>query len=99
MVSRLPLSAQRSLRKLGSDMAIARKRRRISTSSMAERADISRATLVKIERGDPSVSMAAYMWVLAILGFEARMADLAKPESDEIGMTLDEERLPKRIRS
>jgi transcriptional regulator with XRE-family HTH domain len=79
-------------------MALARRRRRISTASMAERAGIARATLSKIEKGDPSVSMAGYLSVLLILGFEARLAALAAPETDEMGLALDEERLPRRIR-
>lgn len=92
-------SARRSLKKLGADIAVARKRRRISTESMAERAQMSRMTLMKVENGDHSASMAAYMSVLMILGLEGRIADLAAPESDSMAMTLDEERLPKRIRS
>ena len=99
MASLLPLSSRRALRALGENIAVARKRRRISTVSMAERADISRATLVKIEKGDASVSMASYLSVLTILGFEARLPGLAAPETDEIGIVLDEERLPQRIRS
>gem|GEM_PF-4725258 len=47
----LPLSVRRALKKLGSDLADARKRRRISTTTMAQRAMISRTTLVKFERG------------------------------------------------
>ena len=51
----LPRAARQALVKLGADIAIARKKRRISTVSMAERAFISRATLYKVEKGDPTV--------------------------------------------
>jgi len=64
----LPRSARQALVKLGVDMTVARKKRRISTVSMAERAFISRGTLYKVERGDPSVSMGIYATVLSILG-------------------------------
>lgn len=43
--STLPRSARQALVKLGVDMTVARKKRRISTVSMAERAFISRGTL------------------------------------------------------
>ncbi|MXX88707.1 MAG: helix-turn-helix transcriptional regulator [Boseongicola sp. SB0677_bin_26] len=99
MGTHLPISARRALRKLGADLAFARRRRRISTASMAERSLISRTTLNKIEKGDGSVSMAAYLSVMLILGFEKRLASLAAAETDEVGLALDAERIPRRIRS
>jgi hypothetical protein len=56
-------------------------------------------TLYKIERGDPTVSMSAYATVMFILGMIDRLAEIADPKFDEVGMSLEEERLPKRIRS
>jgi hypothetical protein len=43
--------------------------------------------------------MAAYATVMFILGMIDRLAEIAEPRFDTIGMSLDEERLPKRIRS
>lgn len=65
---------------------------------MAERASISRTTLGKVEKGDPGVSLGTYGTVLFVLGFVERLGDLAAPGSDEIGLALEEEHLPKRIR-
>ena len=76
-------------------MAAARKRRRISTVSMAECAFISRPTLAKIEAGDPGVSIGLYLAVLAILGMDGRLESLASIENDPLGQLLDAERLPK----
>ena len=95
----LPFSAKRSLTKLGEDISIARRKRRISTESMAERAFISRSTLYKIERGDPSVSVGAYTAVLAILGLTDGLTQLADRRNDDLGLDLEEFRLPKRVRS
>jgi transcriptional regulator with XRE-family HTH domain len=95
----LPRSARQALIKLGLDIAVARKKRRISTVSMAERAFISRATLHKLERGDPSVSMGAYATVLAILGLADNLGDIASRQSDVLGLDLEEDRLPRAIRS
>ena len=55
---------KRMLKKVGEQIKLARLRRKLSTSLVAERAKISRATLWKIENGDPTVSMGAYLSVL-----------------------------------
>lgn len=93
----LPGAAKRALAKLGEDIVVARKKRRISTVSMAERAFISRATLHKVERGDPSVSMGAYATVLAILGLAEGLGQVADRRDDSLGLDLEEHRLPKKI--
>ena len=95
--STLPRAARQALAKLGEDIAIARKKRRISTVSMAERAFISRGTLYKVERGHPSVSMGVYATVLAILGLVDRLGDVADRCDDQLGLDLEEDRLPKKI--
>lgn len=46
----LPIPVKRTLRKLGHHIRDARRRRRIPAAIAAERASISRATLVKVER-------------------------------------------------
>ncbi|MXW83658.1 MAG: helix-turn-helix domain-containing protein [Rhodothermaceae bacterium] len=66
---------------------------------MAERAFLSRSTLARIEKGDPSVSMGAYLSVLAILGLARHLGQIADRTNDTLGLDLDEDRLPKRIRS
>lgn len=93
----LPRVARQALVKLGADIAVARKKRRISTVSMAERAFISRATLYKVEKGDPTVSMGIYATVLAILGLGGGLAEIADRINDPLGLDLDEDRLPKKI--
>ncbi len=96
--STLPIPVRRALLKLGKDLRAARIRRRISTAVMAERALINRMTLYKIERGDPTVSIAGYATVMFVLGMIDRLAEIAAPKFDEVGLSLEEERLPKRIR-
>jgi hypothetical protein len=96
--SQQPIPVVRALRKLGQDIRDARRRRRIPVSIMAERASISRMTLHKVERGEPGVSLGAYATVLFILGMADRLADMADPRNDTVGLTLEEEHLPQRIR-
>jgi transcriptional regulator with XRE-family HTH domain len=93
----LPRPARSALLKLGEDIAVARKKRRISTVSMAERAFISRGTLYKVEKGDPSVSMGVYATVLSILGLVDGIGATADRRNDPLGLDIDEDRLPKKI--
>jgi transcriptional regulator with XRE-family HTH domain len=95
----LPLPVRRALRKLGADIRDARRRRRIPMALMAERAGIGRMTLVRIEQGAPAVSMGAYARVLFVLGLTARLDELADASHDATGLAVEEEHLPKRIRT
>ena len=97
-MSKLPIPLINVLRKLGQDISDARKRRRIPMALLAERAGILPATLAKIERGVPTVSMGAYASILFSLGLIDRLRDLADANYDATGRILEEERLPKRIR-
>ena len=95
----LPIPVKSALRKLGSDIRDARLRRRIPSAVMAQRAFISRTTLVKVEKGDSGVGIGTYAAVLFALGMLDRLRELASAKTDEIGLALEEERLPKRIDS
>ncbi len=95
----MPLPVKRILAKLGADIKAARLRRRITMTLMAERAFVSRSTLQKVEQGDPGVSLGVYATVLFILGLSERIADLADVSTDSVGLQLDEERLPQRVRA
>ena len=92
------MPVRRALQKLGRDIRDARLRRRISTAVMAERASMSRTTLYKVEKGDPGVALGNYATVLFVLGLSERLATVADIRTDSVGLELDEENLPKRIR-
>jgi DNA-binding XRE family transcriptional regulator len=96
--SMLPIPVTRALRKLGHDIRDARRRRRIPVEITAQRASISRTTLVKVEKGDPGVAIGSYATVLFVMGMTDRLADLADPKNDAVGLQLEEEHLPQRIR-
>ena len=93
----LPSPLRTSLDKLGADLRDARLRRRIPAAIMAQRAGISRTTLLKVEKGDPGVAVGTYAAVLFVLGLTSRLGELASARNDEVGLALEEERLPKRI--
>ncbi|MEI6242086.1 MAG: helix-turn-helix transcriptional regulator [Chlamydiota bacterium] len=97
-IKNTPIPARRALKKLGQDLQEARKRRHLPMQLVAQRAAISRITLSKIERGNETVSIGAYARVLFVLGLVEKIANIADPSSDKLGLTLDAENLPKRIR-
>ena len=94
----LPLPVVRALRKLGHDIRDARRRRRIPVVVASERASISKTTWLKVEKGDPGVLAGTYAKVLFVLGLVEKIAQLADPANDSVGLRLEEEQLPRRIR-
>ena len=66
---------------VGENIRLARLRRKLSAARIAERADISRTTLLAIERGAPSVSMGTYLQVLFTLGLEKSILHLANDDA------------------
>jgi len=95
----LPIPVKRALAKLGADISAARRRRRMPMELMAERAFVSRNTITRLERGDARVSMGIYATVLFVLGMSDRLSELADVSVDRIGLDLEEERLPQRVRA
>jgi transcriptional regulator with XRE-family HTH domain len=94
----LPATVKRSLHKLGEDMATARRKRGLTVAAVAERMGVSKGTYLRAEKGDPSVKLGAYAMALFVLGFGDAFRDLIDPSRDEVGLLLDEDRLPKRVR-
>jgi transcriptional regulator with XRE-family HTH domain len=92
--------AQKAISVLGENIKLARLRRRYSTQQVAERANISRPTLLSIEKGHPHVSIGAYVKVLFVLGLEKDIAEVAR--DDKLGRRLQDaeliikERAPKK---
>ncbi|MDP2791944.1 MAG: helix-turn-helix transcriptional regulator [Rectinemataceae bacterium] len=95
-VTLLP-SARKVLVELGENLRLARLRRNLSTQMLAERAGISRSTLNAIESGSSSVSMGAWVQTLFVVGLEKDL--LAVARDDELGRTLQDARLPIRMRA
>ncbi len=94
----LPPKVKRALGKLGGDIALARRKRRLTTVMMAERLGVAKSTYLKIEKGDPKVAMRAYAMALFVLGAHDGLGDLIDPGRDDQGLLLDAERVPKRVR-
>jgi len=97
--SATPLPIARALVKLGTDLALARRRRHISQASLAERIEASVATVRRMEKGDPRIPIHFIARALHIFGEIKALENLLDTASDDIGLLLMDERLPKRIHS
>jgi len=88
----------RLARGLGERIQIARRRRRLTVTEMAERMDVSRPTLDRLEQGDLSVGLGVLVRALGVLGLEDDLDALAA--NDELGRRLaDAASTPRRRRS
>jgi len=94
----LPLPVRRAVEKFGNDLSLARRRRRFSQQSMAERIGISVSSLRRLEKGDPGISWGTIARALYVLGEINKLNDMLDTANDNIGLILMDEQLPQRIR-
>lgn len=83
----LPIPVEMALKKIGHDIRTARLKKRLPMKLLAEMAAISRTTLTKVEKGDPSVAFGIYAAIMFLL--EMRLIDTTQ---------IEDEKLPKRVR-
>ena len=76
------------LKQMGENIKLARKRRKLTTSQVTERANIARSTLYLIEKGKPSVALGAYFNVMRVLGLQNDFLKIAS--DDEFGRKLQD---------
>ena len=81
-LSTLPSAAEAALRKLGSDLATARKRRKQPQRAWAQRLGVSVPTLIRMERGDPAVSAGIYATALWLIGRHEPLGAIADAATD-----------------
>lgn len=79
---------QKILEQVGENIKLARKRRKLTTIQVSERAGIDRSTLYQIEKGNGSVSLAAYFNTLRVLGLQDDFLKLAA--DDDYGRKLQD---------
>lgn len=89
---------QKILSQMGEQIKLARLRRGLSAELVAERADISRATLWSIEKGSPSVAIGYYAAALHALNYLDKDL-LLVAKDDELGRTIQDLKLPHRKRA
>lgn len=89
------------LKVLGENIKLARLRRKITTTMLAERAGMTRVTLRKVEKGDSGVTLGAYASVLFSLTLEKDLLLIAKDDVlgrklQDIGLIHPRQRVAKR---
>ena len=88
---------QRALAKLGEDISLARRARRISTTDCSERAGISPSTLRRLERGEAGTTLNTLAMVLHVLGRLDLLKNLIDLTKDDLGLMIMRNQIPKRI--
>jgi len=78
----------RMFEQIGENIKLARKRRKLSTEQVSERAGIHRATLYRIEKGDPAVAIGLYFNVFKVLNLQDDFMKLGM--DDEFGRKLQD---------
>lgn len=79
---------------LGERLQLARKRRDIKAGQFAERVGVSRDTVYRLEKGDPSIALGTYVRALRVLGLDKDLDAIAR--DDELGRKLQDMKLMKR---
>ncbi|MDX6458907.1 MAG: hypothetical protein QOE55_2604 [Acidobacteriaceae bacterium] len=86
------------LRKLGQDLKLARKRRKMSRGELAQRMMVNPKTVDRMEDGDPAVGLGIVATALWVFGLQRRLGELVAPESDATALQEDIRRLPRDFR-
>ena len=97
IATNLPRRAAHNLQIAGEQIRLARLRRDLTISQVAERASCSDLTVMRVERGTPTVAIGIYLRVLFALGLDESILALAK--DDEMGRILQDLDLKHRQRA
>ena len=91
-----PAAVEEALARLGRNIRTARLRRRLPQNELAQRMGVSRFVVADIERGKPTSGVAVYLGALWVLGLLGQMREVADPDRDEEGETLERARSPRK---
>ena len=86
----------RLLQLYGERLRTARMRRRWSQANLAERMNVERRTVSRLEKGDPGVTIGMLLRALWVLGLWSTAERLADPAEDKAGVFLEKQREPAR---
>ena len=97
MGTKLPRKLEQKMQIVGEQIKLARLRRNLSVTQVAERATCSPLTVSRIEKGVPTVAIGIYLRVLYALQLDDDILFLAK--DDKLGRALQDMNLPQRKRA
>lgn len=93
-----PGSVVEAARRLGANVRTARMRRALRQTDLARRAGVTVQTLRRVESGSLGTGIGAYLAALWAMGLDSAIGDLASPDMDVEGKTLEAARRGERIR-
>jgi transcriptional regulator with XRE-family HTH domain len=89
VLDQMPPSTLAALSQLGADLAVARLRRKESLKTWAKRLGVSVPTLLRLEAGEPNVSLGVLATALWLIGRDGALGTLATPKEDRGALELD----------
>jgi len=93
----MPRRVANNLKIVGEQIRLARLRRNLSIAQIAQRATCSELTVMRVEKGTPTVAIGIYMRILFAMDLDGSVLYLAK--DDELGRTLQDLQLKERKRA
>jgi len=84
----MPFEVETAIRRLGTNLRIARLRRNLTLEEVAERLGASRYVVAHAEGGKPTTSIAVYVGLLWAYGLLDQFSSLADPAEDKEGLAL-----------
>ena len=95
--SRIPIAVANGQRRIGEDLATWRRLRRLTAAQVADRAGISRHTVMRLENGE-GATMENLLRVARALGVLDQLVGAVDPYKTDVGRLRSEEALPERVR-
>lgn len=92
-----PPSVTRALRRLGEDLATWRRLRQLTAAQVADRAGVSRHTVMRVEHGE-GAALESVLRMARALGVLDALAAALDPYATDVGRLRSEEALPQRVR-
>ncbi|GAA3578030.1 hypothetical protein GCM10022197_39210 [Microlunatus spumicola] len=93
-----PVRVRRGAEEIGRHLVTWRKLQNLTAEQVAERADVTRTTLRRLEHGEPGVGLDVFLRVARALGQLDRVVDVLDPYDTDLGRARAEEVLPERVR-
>jgi transcriptional regulator with XRE-family HTH domain len=93
-----PLPVRRAQRTLAESIRTWRKLRGLTQAQLANRADISRGVVQRVEASDGGVSIENLLRILRALGIQDLLAQALDPFASDIGRLRSDQELPRRVR-
>lgn len=94
---RIPIPVANGQRRIGEQLAVWRRLRRLTAAQVADRAGLSRHTVMRLENGG-GASLESVLRIARALGVLDSLVGALDPYATDVGRLRSEEALPERVR-